>query len=69
MPKILKAETCSQTVFPDKLILIGRKLVENAKNEKLKCDILDDFQTLVLSQRQLEIPPSLLYLQASTLDR
>ena len=26
--------------------LIGQKLLENAKIEKLKCDILGDFQTL-----------------------
>ena len=28
--------------------LIGQKLVENAKTEKFKCDILADFQTLCL---------------------
>ena len=28
---------------------IGQKLVENAKIEKLKCDILGDFQTLCIS--------------------
>ena len=27
-------------MLPDGSILIGQKLVENAKNEKLKCDIL-----------------------------
>ena len=49
-----------RTVLPDRLILIGQKLVESAKNEKFKyikidgkylienfkCDFLDDFQTL-----------------------
>ena len=34
-------EACSQTVLPDRSLLIGQKLVENAK-----CDILGDFQTL-----------------------
>ena len=31
MPKILKAETCSQTVLPDKSLLVEQKLVKNAK--------------------------------------
>ena len=33
MPKkaILKPSACSQTVLSDRLILIGQKLVENAK--------------------------------------
>ena len=40
MPKMvhfgefLKSEACGQTVLPDMPILIGQKLVENAKNEK-----------------------------------
>ena len=41
-----KPEFCSQTVLPDRSILLGQKLVENAKSEKLKFDILGDFQTL-----------------------
>ena len=32
-------EFCSQTELPDKSILMGQKLVENAKMEKLKYDI------------------------------
>ena len=43
MPKI---EAYGQTVLPDRSILIGPKLVKNAKIEKFKCDILGDFQTL-----------------------
>ena len=39
----LKPESCGQTVLPDRSILKGQKLVENAKVEKLKCDILGDF--------------------------
>ena len=35
-------------MLPDRSVLIGQKLVENAKIEKLKCDILGDFQTLCL---------------------
>ena len=41
-----KTEVCGQTVLPDKSLLKGQKLVENAKIEKVKCDILGDFQTL-----------------------
>ena len=41
-----KPEACGQTVLPDRSILHGQKLVENAKIEKLKCDILGDFKTL-----------------------
>ena len=35
-----------QTVLPDRSVLIGQKLVEKAKIQELKCDILGDFQTL-----------------------
>ena len=34
-----KPEACGQTVLPDRSILIGQKLVENAKIKKIKCDI------------------------------
>ena len=33
-------------MLPDRSVLIGQKLVENAKIQKFKCDILGDFQTL-----------------------
>ena len=33
-------------MLPEKSVFIGQKLVENAKIQKLKCDILGDFQTL-----------------------
>ena len=33
-------------MLPDRSVLIGQKLVENAKIQKFKCDILSDFQTL-----------------------
>ena len=39
-------EACGQTVLPDRSDLIGQKLVENAKVQKLKCDILSNFQTM-----------------------
>ena len=41
-----KSEVCGQTVLPDRSILKGQKLAENAKIEKLKWDTLGDFQTL-----------------------
>ena len=43
--KVPKLETYSQTVLPDMSILIGQKLLDNAKIEK-NCEILSDFQTL-----------------------
>ena len=54
MPKMvhfgefLKSEACCQTVLPDRSVLIGLKLVENAKIPKFKCDILSNFQTMCL---------------------
>ena len=44
MPKVVNLG--GQTVLPDRLVLLGQKLVENAKIQKFKCDILSDFQTL-----------------------
>ena len=41
-----KPEACGQTVLPDRSVLLGQRLVKNAKIEKFKCDILGDFQTL-----------------------
>ena len=32
-------------MLPDRSVLIGQKLVENAKIKKFKCDILSNFQT------------------------
>ena len=51
MPKSIlasfwKPEACGQTVLPDRSILKGQKLVENAKIQKFKCDILSNFQTM-----------------------
>ena len=45
MASFWKTEACGQAVLPDRSILKGQKMVENAKIEKLKCDILSDFQT------------------------
>ena len=44
----LKPKACGQTVLPDRLILFGLNLVENAKIENLKCDFLGEFQTLTV---------------------
>ena len=44
MPKILKAETCSQTVLPDKSLLVEQKW--KMPKKIIKCDILGNFQTL-----------------------
>ena len=41
-----KPEACGQTVLPDRSLLIGQKLAENAKIQKFKCDILSNFQTM-----------------------
>ena len=46
MASFWKPEACGQTVLPDRSILIGQKLVENAKMEKFKWDILRNFQTI-----------------------
>ena len=46
MTSFRKSEACGQTVLPDTSILKGQKLLENAKIENLKCDILAVFQTL-----------------------
>ena len=47
--KFLKLEACSQTVLPDKSILIGQILAENVKIEKFKCDILSNFHTMSIN--------------------
>ena len=44
--EFLKIRIWSQTLVPDRSILIGQKMAENAKIEKLKYDIFSDFQTL-----------------------
>ena len=41
-----KPEACGQTVLPERSILIGHKLMENAQIKKFKYDIFGDFQTL-----------------------
>ena len=54
MPKVVnlarfwKSKASAQTVFPDKSLLKGQKLVGNAKIEKFKWDTLGDFRTLWL---------------------
>ena len=50
--EFLKSEACGQTVLPDRSVLKGQKLVENAKIKKFKCDILGDFQTLCIVDKK-----------------
>ena len=41
MPKMVHfGEACGQIVLPDKSLLLGQKLVENAKWKNQKCNIL-----------------------------
>ena len=42
-PKVNKKNTKNGQVLPDGSLLIGQKLVENAKIEKFKCDFCGDF--------------------------
>ena len=48
MASFWKAKACGQTVLPDRLVLIGQKLVENAKLKKFKCEILSNFQSMCM---------------------
>ena len=48
-----KPEACGQTVLSDRSVLIGQKLVENAKMPKFICDILSNFQTMCKSPDSL----------------
>ena len=50
-----KPEACGQTVLPDKSLSIEQKLVENAKIQKFKCDILSNFQTMWSSRIPVQI--------------
>ena len=48
-PVFANLKACGQTVLPDRSVLKGQKLLENAKIQKFKWDIiLGDFQTLCL---------------------
>ena len=54
-----KPEACGQTVLPDMSVLIGQKLVENAKIQKFICDILRNFQTMwaSLTKQKAQVSP------------
>ena len=41
-----KPGACAQTVLPDRSVLKGQKLVENAKIQIIKCYILSNFETM-----------------------
>ena len=55
MPKMVnlasfwRIEAYSQTVLPDRSLLIGQKLLEKVKIQKFKCDILSNFQTMCVA--------------------
>ena len=44
---VFEEQACGQTVLPDRSVFIGQKLVENAKIQKFKFNILS-FQTMCL---------------------
>ena len=54
MPKMVhfavfeNPEACGQTVLPDGSLVMGLKLMKNVKIQKLKCDILRNFQTICI---------------------
>ena len=52
MASFWKPEACGQTVLPDRSVLIGQSLVENAKMEKFKWDILGDFQAICFTRKK-----------------
>ena len=60
MPKIVnfgrfwKSEATYETGLSDWCISIGPKLGENAKIEKLKCDVFGSFQTLCMGRSNTE---------------
>ena len=43
LTSLWKPKVFGQTALPDRSILIGQKLVENAKTEKFKWDIFGNF--------------------------
>ena len=51
-----KPEACGQTVLPDRSFLVGPKLMENAKVQKLTCDILSEFQPLCTVLNVIRFP-------------
>ena len=64
-----KPEACGQIVLPDMSVLIGQKMVENAKIQKFKCDILSNFQTLWVHfclKRKLNIYYPFVFLMSSS---
>ena len=56
MPKMVQfGDSCGQTVLPEWSILKGQKLVENAKIQEIKYDILADFQTILARFEWLDL--------------
>ena len=48
MASFWKPEACGQILLLDRSILVGQKLVENAKIQKFKCDIFGWFSNTVV---------------------
>ena len=48
-------------MLPDRSVLIGQKLVENAKIQKFKCDILSNFQTMCQGWQRAVVSISTVY--------
>ena len=46
--KFLKPKACDQTEFPDRSVLIGQKLVENARIKKIQIRHFEEFSNTVL---------------------
>ena len=46
MASFWEPKACDQTVLPDRSVLIGQKLAENAKIQSFKFDTLSNFQTM-----------------------
>ena len=42
-------------MLPDRSVLVGQKLVKNAEIQKLKCDILSNFQTIMLNEKEAKM--------------
>ena len=51
-----KPKNCGQTVLPDGSFLVGPKLMENDKVQKLTCDILSEFQPLCTVLNVIRFP-------------
>ena len=56
-----KPKACGQTELPDRSVLIGQTLVENAKIEKFKCDYFGWFSNTVKMRRKIIFSKKLIF--------